>query len=36
MFILFGKAVTLWYRNKDDNNGEPVAKTSPKGMGKEL
>jgi len=26
----------LQYRNKDNNNGEPEAKTSPKGMGKEL
>ena len=23
-------------RNQNNNNGEPVAKTSPKGMGKEL
>ena len=30
------KVVSLHYRNKDNNNGEPVAKISPKGMGKEL
>ena len=30
------KVVPLQSRNKDNNNGEPEAKTSPKGMGKEL
>lgn len=34
--IIQKKVVPLQYRNKDNNNGEPEAKTSPKGMGKEL